>query len=320
MAEVSPIVSIVTIFYNPPIGFFEEAIASVRAQTEPRWELLLVDDGSTDASGDLARRAAAADPRRIRVLTHEGGANRGMSASRNAGIRAARGEAIAFLDADDVYLPEKLERQLAVLEAHPEVDVVYGPTPHWWSWSGQPEDLGRDHVRRLGVEPDRIVRPPALVSAFLEGRADTPATCGVLVRATAIAAVGGFEPRFVDLYEDQAFFFKLLLGHTAFVEARAWDRYRRHPAAMCEVRIRAGQHSDDDTPTAARGAFLSWLEDHFRTANVTDPTLWRLLDRQRRPFQHPHRYRLGRWLTNVAQSVFPAPIRRAARRFLGLRA
>ena len=320
MADAAPLVSIVTIFYNPPKGFFEEAIASVRAQSEPRWELLLVDDGSTDTSGELARRAAAADPERIRVLTHEGGVNRGMSASRNLGIRAAHGNAIAFLDADDVYLPEKLERQMAHLDAHPDVDVVYGPTPHWWSWSGRPEDLVRDHARRLGVEPDRVVRPPALVRAFLEGRADTPATCGVLVRASAIAAVGGFEPRFVDLYEDQAFFFKLLLGHTAFVEGRAWDRYRRHPAAMCEVRIRAGQHSDDDSPTAARGAFLSWLEDHFRTENVTDAALWRSLDRARWPFRHPHRYRLGRQLRNVARAVLPAPLRRAARRYLGLRA
>ena len=93
MPEAAPLVSIVTIFYNAPVGFFEEAIASVRAQTEPGWELLLVDDGSTDESAVVARRAAAADPERVRVLTHEGGVNRGMSASRNLGIAAARGDA-----------------------------------------------------------------------------------------------------------------------------------------------------------------------------------------------------------------------------------
>jgi len=319
MPEVAPLVSVVTIFYNAPVAFFEEAIASVRAQTEPRWELLLVDDGSTDESAAVARRAAAADPERIRVLTHEGGENRGMSASRNLGIARARGEFVAFLDADDVYLPQKLERQLAVLDAHPDVDVVYGPTPHWWSWTGRPEDAGRDHVRRLGVEPDRVVRPPDLVRAFLERRADTPATCGVLVRRTAIEAVGGFEPRFHDLYEDQAFFYKLLLGRAAFVESQAWDRYRRHPAAMCEVRIRAGEHADDDTPTVARGAFLAWLEDYFTTAGVTDPGLWALLRRERWPFRHPGRYRFGRRLQGLARAVLPASIRRAGRRVAGPR-
>ncbi len=88
MTDAAPVVSIVMIFYNAPLGFFEEAIASVWAQTEARWELLLVDDGSTDESAVVARSAAAADPERIRVLTHEGGVNRGMSASRNVGIAA----------------------------------------------------------------------------------------------------------------------------------------------------------------------------------------------------------------------------------------
>ena len=200
-----------------------------------------------------------------------------------------------------------------------------------WTWSTAPRCTGgagavdpktgvRDHARRLGVEPDRVVRPPALVRAFLEAASGHPRHVRSPCPRPAIAAVGGFEPRFLDLYEDQAFFFKLLLGHTAFVEGQAWDRYRRHPAAMCEVRIRAGQHSDDDSPTAARGAFLSWLEDHFRTENVTDAALWRSIDRARWPFRHPHRYRLGRQFRKVARAVLPAPLRRAARRYLGLRA
>ena len=114
-AGLAPMVSVITIFRNAPIGFFEEAIASVLAQTENRWELLLVDDGSTDESPDIARRAVAANPERMRLLTHPNRSHRGMSASRNLGIQAARGEFVAFLDADDVYLPEKLERQIKVL-------------------------------------------------------------------------------------------------------------------------------------------------------------------------------------------------------------
>ena len=137
--------------------------------------------------------------------------------------------------------------------------------------------------------------------------------------ARPIEAVGGFEPRFHDLYEDQAFFFKLLLGHAAFVESQAWDRYRRHPAAMCEVRIRAGEHADDDTPTVARGAFLAWLEDYFTTTGVNDPGLWRLLRRERWPFRHRHRYRFGRQMQGLARAFLPASIRRAGRRVVGPR-
>ena len=79
-----------------------------------------------------------------------------MSGSRNLGVVSPRRrEFIAFLDADDVYLPEKLARQLAVLRAHPEVGIVFGPSLHWWSWSGSPADADRDSARRLGVNRRR---------------------------------------------------------------------------------------------------------------------------------------------------------------------
>ena len=84
-----PVVSVVTIFRNAPVVFFEEAIASVLAQTEANFELLLVDDGSTDGCTEVARRAAARHPERISLLFHPHGAHRGMSASRNLGVAAA---------------------------------------------------------------------------------------------------------------------------------------------------------------------------------------------------------------------------------------
>ena len=131
-----PRVSAVVIFLNEE-RFLGEAIASVRSQSLDGWELLLVDDGSTDASAALAREAAASEPERIRYLEHPGHANRGMSASRNLGLAATRGEFVAFLDADDVWLPERLERAVALLDAHPEAEMVYGRTQYWRSWSGR---------------------------------------------------------------------------------------------------------------------------------------------------------------------------------------
>src|SRR5436309_13798317 len=121
-----PLVSVVIIFWNVN-GFLKEAVDSLFAQTYHNWELLLVDDGSTDGSTTIARSYLDRHPRRVRYLEHAGHANCGMSASRNLGIRNARGAYIAFLDADDVWFSNILEEQIVILEAHPEAAMVYGP-------------------------------------------------------------------------------------------------------------------------------------------------------------------------------------------------
>lgn len=108
-----PAVSVVTPVWNAE-ATLAEAVASLRAQTRPDWEMLVVDDGSTDGSRALAERLAADEPR-IRLLGWA--ANRGAAAARNAGIRAARGRVIAFLDADDRWTPDKLAVQLDHMEA-----------------------------------------------------------------------------------------------------------------------------------------------------------------------------------------------------------
>jgi glycosyltransferase involved in cell wall biosynthesis len=99
--------------------YLAEAIDSVLAQTRPPLELIVVDDGSTDGSGAIA--AAYGPP--VRCIRQERG---GMAASRNRAVRDAVGDYFAFLDADDRFPPEKLERQLAMFEADPDLDVVYG--------------------------------------------------------------------------------------------------------------------------------------------------------------------------------------------------
>ena len=100
-------VSVMIIFLNEE-RFLEEAIASVLAQSYSDWELLLVYYGSSDRSSHIAADWAARMPDRIRYLQHDSHANLGMSASRNLGLREATGHYIAFLDADDVWLPAKL--------------------------------------------------------------------------------------------------------------------------------------------------------------------------------------------------------------------
>ncbi len=175
-----PLVSVVMIFLDAA-AFMDEAIQSVVAQTYRRWELILVDDGSTDASPQIATRWVNHDRERIRYVTHPDSVNLGMSASRNLGIREARGTYIAFLDADDVYLPHKLAAQVEILEREKLAAMIYGPSIHWYSWDPAREGR-RDVSRRLGVKPDRLVQPPMLISRFLSLEAQPPGTCSFLVR------------------------------------------------------------------------------------------------------------------------------------------
>jgi glycosyltransferase involved in cell wall biosynthesis len=279
-----PLVSVVTIFLDADEQFFEEAIASVFAQTYTNWELLLVDDGSTNGSSETARRYAREHPDKIRYLEHPGHENRGMSATRNLGMRHARGEYVGLLDADDIWLPEKLERQVAILEAHPEAGMVYGPTLVWYGWTGEPEDVARDANRRLGVEPDSVVRPSLLVTLFLDGAAQTPATCGMLVRRTVVDDIGGFEESFRGMYEDQAFFLKVGLHVPVFVESGSWDLYRRHPESACHVAERLGEY-DPYLPHEGQRVLLDWFEAYVARQELQSPHARQALSNALRPYR-----------------------------------
>src|SRR4029079_10856270 len=158
------LVSVIMIFRDEE-RFIKHAIESVFAQVYNDWELLLVDDGSRDGSPLIARDYERRFPRKVRCLEHPEHESRGMSASRNLGINEAKGELIAFLDADDLWLPEKLEEQVAILDSHPEAAMVYGATQYWYGWTGDPEDEARDFVSRLDIEANKLVRPPLLVNS-----------------------------------------------------------------------------------------------------------------------------------------------------------
>src|SRR4029079_2346457 len=97
-----------------------ETVDSVLAQTLANFELILVNDGSTDDTLAVARRLAARDGR-VRVLTTPNG---GPAAARNTALRAARGEYVALLDSDDLISPQYLAKQIAVLDAHPDASIV----------------------------------------------------------------------------------------------------------------------------------------------------------------------------------------------------
>lgn len=115
-----PAISVVIPAYNAE-STLPETVETVRAQTLPNIEIIIVDDGSIDGTRSLAQQLAARD-QRIRVISTRNG---GVAAARNVGIEAAQAAYIAPVDADDLWHPDKLSRQLAILEARPEVTLVY---------------------------------------------------------------------------------------------------------------------------------------------------------------------------------------------------
>jgi glycosyltransferase involved in cell wall biosynthesis len=278
-----PAVTAVTIFRNAE-AYLREAVASVLAQTWPDWELLLVDDGSADGSGAIARAFADEHAGRIRYLTHPGGVNRGMSASRNLGVAHARGRYVAFLDADDVWLPSALARQVAALDASPEAGMAAGTTEYWFGWTGRAEDARLDHVPATGLPPGTIVAPPALLLRFLRDETRPPGTCSVLIRRETLAAVGGFEESFRGMYEDQAFLAKVGLTWPVVVTDDVVARYRQHPTSAYAQARAAGVAAD------AERTYLEWLarevfRRHRRQCGQDWDTLRTILQRHRRSWR-----------------------------------
>lgn len=141
----SPKVTVAVPVYNRE-RYVRDAIDSILAQTFTDFELLVIDDGSTDGSREVVQ--AFRDPR-IRLVCN--GANLGIPKTRNAAVRLARGEYLAFLDSDDTALPKRLAKQVAFLDGHPDHAAV-GAWIGWMDEEGRP--LGR--IKRKAVSPDEI--------------------------------------------------------------------------------------------------------------------------------------------------------------------
>ena len=141
-----PLVSVVTPVYNGE-AFLRETLDSIFAQDYEPFEVIVVDDGSSDGSGAIARSYPT-----VRYIRQE---NQGPAAARNAGIAAARGEFLAFVDADDVILPNKLAVQVGYLLEHPETSVTLGGQ----DWIDPPPRQGRGLAwgDANGVQPTSIV-------------------------------------------------------------------------------------------------------------------------------------------------------------------
>jgi len=155
----SPLVSVITAAYNAE-PFIAETIASVQAQSLADWEMLVADDASSDRTAEIVERFAAQDPR-VRLIRLE--QNGGVARARNAALTAAKGRYIAFLDSDDLWLPQKLERQVGFMQRH-EAAVSY---------------TSFRRIDEEGGSPGRLVKVPARL------------TYRQLLKNTAIATLTG---------------------------------------------------------------------------------------------------------------------------------
>ena len=293
----APAVSVVLIFLDTA-PFLDEAIRSVRSQSLENWELLLVDDGSTDGSSGIAQAHARGDPTRIRYLEHEGHANRGMSATRNLGIAEATGRFVTFLDADDVLTVDALRTLTALLDREPRAAMAYGPVEYWYSWAGSAARR-QDYVQRLGIPTGVLLEPPSLLLAFLGRQAAAPS--GMMVRSGVLRRIGGFVESFRGMYEDQAFCAKLCLTHPVVATELCSYRYRQHPASSSAAADRSG------AADFGRRDFLNWLSAYLDAERVAGGPVRERLRRELWWSDHPRlnagARRLRRWLRAIGRRL-----------------
>jgi glycosyltransferase involved in cell wall biosynthesis len=180
---IDPRVSVLMPVYNGE-AFLAEAIDSVLAQRYRSFELVLVDDGSTDASAAIAQGYAARAGDRVRVVQQ---ANQGLPAARNAAMRAARGEYFALLDADDAWLPEHLQHAMDAFDADPDLGLVHS------------------NIRRIDAQGRQLDVPCRLWHRDLDPyteialRHEHVACPTAVFPRAAIEAVGGFDLQFTGL-------------------------------------------------------------------------------------------------------------------------
>ena len=233
----TPRVSVVVASYNHA-AFVGECLASVLAQSHSDWELVVTDDGSTDGTAERVRAFAAAGTRAPIdfVALPE---NHGACVALNHGIRRARGEYVAILNSDDVFLSHKLQRQVAFLDAHPQVGAVFG-WPELMDERGRPFDDPSHKDTAVFRQANRS-RQAWLRHFFDRGNALCHPT--VLIRRRCYDEVGLYDARLAQV-PDLDLWIRLAMKHEIHVLAepvirfRILDAQRNASAARPEVVIR----------------------------------------------------------------------------------
>ncbi|MGE3332904.1 MAG: glycosyltransferase [Rhodospirillaceae bacterium] len=201
--------------------FIERALLSALSQNVPRAEVLVIDDGSTDGTREIVKTY---EPRGVRLICRE--ERGGAAAARNTGLQAATGEYIAFLDADDEWLPAKINRQLAILNAHPQMTFVSCRATLIDENGVDTGDIYRGAAPASGIEGWRTLLAHPCV-----------ATPSVLARRSAIIAAGAFN-KWLPVAEDQDLWIRLsLMGEIGYIP-ETLVRVHSTPNSLSKAKIR----------------------------------------------------------------------------------
>ena len=208
--------------------YLDEAVGSIKDQAASVDEVLLVDDGSPEPG-------LAATAIRLGIRYRRQPAS-GLSAARNAGVEHTSGEWIAFLDDDDVWHPERIQEQRALIADHPEAVAVF--TGGWYmDTTGAPFGGGWPGTRGARAE-------------FLSGAVDLPRITTLLMRRDAYVAVGGCDSR-MEPAEDNDLILRLLLRGDLVGVDKPLVGYRRHPSNLTAGRNLRGRQASKRVVTAA---------------------------------------------------------------------
>lgn len=229
-----PIVTVIIPVYNAA-RHLQETVESVLAQSYADYELLVIDDGSSDNSLKILNDFAVKHPERIHVFRHPGGANKGVSATRNLGLSHALGKYTAFLDSDDVWYPEKLARQVALMDRYPEMGVTFTLS-----------EILRDKQNYEfleGVETVGAREPPddckeamyQVITMYLNYIFSS-----VMVKTTALREVGGFIEYLPYQSEDRIMVAKVAANHQIGRVDEVLCAYRAHDGSYSASLVRKG--------------------------------------------------------------------------------
>jgi glycosyltransferase involved in cell wall biosynthesis len=209
-----PLISVVLPVFNAQ-GYLATAVESILAQSVADFELIAIDDGSTDGSPEVLGKLRQRDSR-VHIISRP---NTGIVGALNDGLAAARGEFIARMDADDIALPQRFERQLAYLRAHPEC-VAVGSSVLQIDPDGDP--IGVQHWAESHAEID------ALLLTGGGGLAHPTA----MIRTSALRGVGGYRPEY-QWIEDKDLWLRLgEIGRLANLREPLLQ-YRLHESSVC---------------------------------------------------------------------------------------
>lgn len=230
IADNAQLISVVIPCYN--YGWvLSETLDSMLAQSYHTWECLIIDDGSTDSTRDVALKYVARDPR-FHYLYQE---NKGLSAARNLGLQAAQGTYIQLLDADDLLVADKLAIQIAFLTAHPEVDIVYGEARYFLHTNPQQLSRSFDMKDQAWMVPLHGVGLP-IIEKFIES--NRLAVSAPLFKRILLKKVGLFTPALRSM-EDWEFWLRCAI-------AGAYFHYDSNPDTMTLIRVHTSSLSQNN--------------------------------------------------------------------------